>query len=494
MLLHFCLIKKGVVSGAVIFLREDMMLSDLQIEIAVASTILSAAVSAWFGEHLLESLGRKRTLVVASSIFAVGSLIMAASFGSYHNGYIMLVLGRIIVGAAIGFASEAGPLYISECAPPDMRGSLTTLFNVAVVGGQVFASILCGLLSSFPSSYNWRLMLAFGAVPALAQMIGFLTLPFSPAWLVLRGRADEAEQVLYQIRSLPVSDDLASKDHLDPVQEELNEIMRENEIAKQNQHVSLLNLWKTKPAIRRAMILGCTLWATSQLAGINTIMYYGASIVRKTGLEGGRSFDIWITVPLNTMQLLGIFVCYCMIDRAGRRHTLLLSMTMVWISLLCIGVGFTVDWGVVTILAMCCYLFGFGVGLSTMPYALNAEIYPTEYRGVCVAQSTAVFWFSNFVVSLTFLTLARTMGNGGVFFFYAVIVMVSEVYFYFTMPETNGKSLQEIQANFADQCLPASEEYPLSDGDDSPKKSSYGSNTAQKDMPSLESQEVREIV
>lgn len=445
--------KKGVVSGAIVFLRQDMELSNIQIEVAVASTILSAAVSAWFGEYLLDHKGRKQTLVYASIIFIAGSLLMACAFGP-DKGYGMLVVGRIIIGVAIGFASEAGPLYISECAPPNLRGSLTTLFNVAVVGGQVFASILCGMLSTLPVHYNWRLMLAFGCVPALAQMLGFMSLPLSPTWLVLQGRKEDAERVLYQIRN--------TNDHAvggDPIQHELHDIVEEHELAKQVEHVRLGDLWRNNLPIRRAMILGCGLWAISQLAGINTIMYYGASIVKKTGIgEGNLSFDIWITVPLNMMQLLGIFVCYYMIDRAGRRPTLLTSMTMVWISLLLIGIGFSLDAAKLTVMAMCMYLFSFGVGLSTMPYTVNAEIYPTEYRGLCVAQSTAVFWFSNFIVSLTFLTCARYMGNDGVFYFYTAIVIIGEIYFYYNMPETNGKSFHEVQQLFADgrtEVLPA---------------------------------------
>jgi MFS family permease len=117
------------------------------------------------------------------------------------------------------------------------------------------------------------------------------------------------------------------------------------------------------------------------------LQYYGASIVKKTGIaEGNRSFDIWITVPLFFMQLLGIFVCYAIIDRKGRRPTLFASMTSVWISLFLIGLGFAVDSPLLTVAAMWFYLFAFGVGLSTMPYTMNAEIYPAEYRGVCVAQ------------------------------------------------------------------------------------------------------------
>jgi SP family myo-inositol transporter-like MFS transporter 13 len=148
------------------------------------------------------------------------------------------------------------------------------------------------------------------------------------------------------------------------------------------------------------------------------------------------------------MQLVGICICYSIIDRLGRRPTLFLSMTMVCLSLLLIGVGFAADAPYLTVASMWFYLFAFGVGLSTMPYTMNSEIYPVEYRGICVSQATGVFWFSNFIVSITFLSLARALSNAGVFFLYFGIVVISEIWFYFLVPETKGLSLHEIQQLF----------------------------------------------
>lgn len=218
-------------------------------------------------------------------------------------------------------------------------------------------------------------------------------------------------------------------------------------------------------------------------------MYYGASIVRRAGLDGDRSFDIWITVPLYTMQLIGIFICYSIIDRWGRRPTLFFSMTFVFISLLIIGIGFAVDNGTLTVSGMMLYLLSVGTGLSTMPYTMNAEIFPTEYRGLCVAQSTAVFWGTNFIVSCTFLRMANAIGTSSVFFIYAGIVFFSEIYFYVTVPETSGLSLHEIQAIFEKDTTRA-ESMPLSgsDSDDSTKgietiTKSYGTQSIKDASP-----------
>jgi len=148
------------------------------------------------------------------------------------------------------------------------------------------------------------------------------------------------------------------------------------------------------------------------------------------------------------MQLFGIMFCYTIIDKKGRRPTLLTSTTLVGISLFTIGLGFAIDSGPLTVVAMCMYLFSFGMGLSTMPYTMNAEIYPVEYREQCVAQANFVFWMSNFLVSVTFLTFSSSLGNQGVFFLYTAIVILGGTYFFFRVPETSGLSLHEIQEHF----------------------------------------------
>ena len=429
----------GVVSGASIFIQSYMDITDLEVEIMVSITIIAAAFSALAGGPLMKKAGRKATLTIASLIFIAGSLIMAFAFGAM-NGYYMLVVGRLIVGIAIGLASEGGPVYIAEVAPPEKRGGLITMFNIAVVSGQVGASLICGGFSYLPHDVNWRVMLGFGCVPAIFQLFGFWLLPQSPQWLARVGRNDEAETVLKEIRNT------------DDVSEELGDILEEVELANEGSKANIVTLWLQYPGVRRAMIIGCLLWALSQLAGINTVMYYGATIVNMSGITSGfeesESFDIWITAPLSFMQLVGIIICMVVIDYLGRRKTVLFSIVFVFVFLVVIGTGFAKDIGTLTIVGLCGYLLSFGFGLSTMPYTINAEIYPIQYRSVCVAQATALFWFSNFLVSLTFLSLTNFIGTAGAFYLYAAIVAIGFFLVFFLLPETTGLSLEEIQNIF----------------------------------------------
>ena len=429
----------GVVSGASIFIQDHMDITDLEVEIMVSITILSAAFSALAGGPVMKKTGRKMVLTIASIIFILGSVLMGLSFGP-KNGYYVLVIGRFIVGIAIGLASEAGPVYIAEVAPPEKRGGLITLFNIAVVSGQVGASLVCGGFSYLPESINWRLMLAFGGVPAILQLVGFRMLPKSPQWLARVGKLDVAEEILKEIRST------------DDVNDELNDIIEEVECANMGAKENIFSLWLFHPPVRKAMIIGCLLWILSQLAGINTVMYYGAMIVNESGITAGleesESFDIWITAILSLMQLIGILVCVKAIDFLGRRKTVLFSIVFVFTFLLVIGTGFYKDWSIITVFGLCGYLLSFGFGLSTMPYTINAEIYPIQYRSVCVAQATALFWLSNFVVSLTFLTLSDVLGSAGTFYLYAAIVAVGFFFVFFLLPETSGLSLEQIQNIF----------------------------------------------
>jgi sugar porter (SP) family MFS transporter len=431
----------GVVSGAVIFVRSYMSLDDKQVELMVSITIIAAAASAAAGGPLMAKFGRKLTLIFASIIFIIGSLVMAFAYGPYE-GYWILVIGRTIVGVGIGFASEAGPIYIAEAAPPDQRGGLITLFNIAVVGGQVAASVVCGSLSYLEETISWRIMFGVGCLPALLQLLGFLFLPKSPQWLVMKDRTEEAEQVLQRIRMK------------DDIQQELKEIIDTADLAKAGEQVSLFQLWWNNAPVRRAMIIGCLLWVISQLAGINTIMYYGATIVQMSGITDNLemaqsdSFDIWLTVPLYSAQLFGILVCMVVIDCLGRRKTVLVSLAFVFIFLVMIGLGFSFDKGTVSVIGMAGYLFAFGFGLSTMPYTINAEIYPIQYRSKCVAQATCLFWISNFLVSVTFLTLTSVIGEAGTFYLYAGIVVVGSCLIWWLLPETSGVSLENMHTLF----------------------------------------------
>lgn len=433
----------GVVSGATVYIVRFMNLSHLEAEVMVSSTVAAAAVGAVAGGMAIDRYSRRKVLLFASVLFVLGALLMALAFGP-RRGFYMLVFGRIVVGLAVGAASEAGPVYIAEATPMAVRGAMITSFNVAVVAGQMIAGLVCGAFSYLGPSMNWRLMLGAGSLPAIVQFVGFLQMPSSPHWLVYKGKQDEALNVLQKVR--------------DPseVAQELESIKNCVRLAEEGSKVSLLQLWISNAPVRKAMALGCLLWFASQYAGINTIMYYGASILEMAGFgnmfvrddEGATHFNIWMTAPLALLQLVGVLLCFHVIDRCGRRNTLFISLSFVVLFLMVMAVSFMLDFPSVTAAGMGGYLLAFGFGLSTMPYAVNAEIYPIQYRSVCTAQANFVFWATNFAVSLTFLTLTDCITTAGSFLLYAGGTVVIGFVLWLFLPETSGKSLEEVQALF----------------------------------------------
>jgi len=276
----------GVISGAMAVILEDDkgLLSgledfeqDLWHQLIVSITIGAAAVFALISGVPSQMLGRKITILTASIVFAVGSVVMGVA-----NNKEMLLVGRLIVGAAIGMASSVVPVYISEAAPVHMRGSLTVSYNTLVVAGQFVATVVCGAFADVKD--GWRWMLGLAGVPAAIQFIGFIFMPESPRWLMSKGREEEAKQILKKIR--PEDYDINSE--ISDIKDAIN---KDSDIAGFCEVIK--RIIQHQPT-RRALIIGCSLQLFQQISGINTIMYYSATVVQMAGI-GSASSAIWIT-------------------------------------------------------------------------------------------------------------------------------------------------------------------------------------------------------
>eukprot|EP00092_Neocalanus_flemingeri_P039778 GFUD01043318.1.p1 GENE.GFUD01043318.1~~GFUD01043318.1.p1 ORF type:complete len:517 (+),score=77.81 GFUD01043318.1:119-1669(+) len=314
---------------AVILEEKDGILSDvagvdrdLWHQLIVAITIGGAAVFALLSGIPTEKLGRKITILSASAIFAAGSVVM----GLAGNKEILLV-GRLIVGAAIGIASTVVPVYISEAAPMHLRGTLTVSYNTLVVAGQFIATLVCGAFANVDQ--GWRWMLGLAGVPAVLQFVGFMFMPESPRWLLSKGKEDKARDVLKYIRPANYDVDGEIRD----IQEN---IKNDGDVGNFFQvGARVMNHQPT----RRALILGCSLMVFQQISGINTIMYYSATVVQMAGI-GSASSAIWITAIINGMYLLACLIGILSVERLGRKKLLLGSLAGVILSLLVIAVGF----------------------------------------------------------------------------------------------------------------------------------------------------------
>ncbi|ETW06855.1 hypothetical protein, variant [Aphanomyces invadans] len=292
----------GVISGALLYLQQEFQLTAFECELVVSATVFGAIAGAIAGSCANEVVGRRKVILLSAMLFAVGALCMG-----FARSVQELVVGRLLVGLGLGLSSMTVPLYIAEVSPPDMRGTLVSLNTLLVTGGQFFATVFAAILSSSP--WGWRYMLGLASLPAILQFLGFLFLPESPRWLVQHGQLAAATDALASIRG--------EKDFSD----------------------ELKSMEIESPPVRRAVVLGCVLQMLQQFCGINTVMYYGVTIIRMAGFTDNH-VAIWLGAVVALSNFLFTFVGIYLVDRMGRRILTLSSLVGVIVMLIVLGAGF----------------------------------------------------------------------------------------------------------------------------------------------------------
>ncbi|XP_071083310.1 proton myo-inositol cotransporter-like [Haliotis cracherodii] len=311
----------GIVSGSMLLINPYFSLTTVWTEAIVSATIAAAAFFSIVAGVSTDFLGRKKTIMLASFVFSIGAVVMGAARGKE-----VLLVGRIIVGMGIGFASMTVPVYVAEAAPPTIRGRLVTLNQLFITIGIVVSALVAGAFS-FLKPEGWRYMLGLAGVPGVIQFVGFFFLPESPRWLVDKGRIDEARKVLQKIRST------------DNVQMELQEIQDNIEMDRRNSPggSALGRIFKT-PHVRKALFIGGGLQLFQQLCGINTVIYYSGSIIKMAGFPS--KFAIWLVMVPNTVNFLATFIGIWLVEKLGRKILTVASFAAVVIALIVLAVGF----------------------------------------------------------------------------------------------------------------------------------------------------------
>lgn len=418
----------GVIAGALLFINPDFGLSSFQSGLVVGAVPLGAIAGAAVAGRLSDTRGRRDVILAAAIVFAVGAIASAAA-----PGVEVLVIARVVVGVAIGLASAVAPVYISEVAPPEVRGRLVTFFQLAVTIGIVVA-YLVGL--AFEPSEGWRWMLGLGAVPALVLGVGMLNMPQSPRWLVMVGEEYKARATLQKIR----------KDDPAAITAEILEI-QQSIVAEPGGWRDLFD-----PVVKAALVVGVGLAILQQVSGINTVIYYAPTIIEFTGVNGS-SASILAAVGVGIVNVGMTVVALRLLDRAGRRPLLLWGSGMMAVALSILAIVFAVGAGstagsLVAIGSLMLYVGAFAISLGPIFWLLNAEIYDLRIRSKAAAVGTMANWTFNFLVSLTFLLLIDSLGRSGAFFFYAAICVLTLGFCWKLVPETKGKHLEEIQEIF----------------------------------------------
>ena len=414
----------GIISGALMFIEQTYPMTTFMQELVVSSVVLGALIGAVSSGKLADHYGSRQMLIYMAVTFMLGTII--STLATNIN---TIIIGRFIIGVAIGITSYLSPLFISEMAPADQRGKLVLINGVMITGGETIAFLVDYAL--VPTA-SWRLMFATGFVPAAALLIGMLFLPPTPRWMVMKGQHQEAREILASMR------------HAAEAQDEYHEISNTARLHKSH--------WRElfSATLRPVLLIGLGLGILQQFVGINTVMYYGPAIFKSAGFTEA-STQILATFVMGLINTIMSIVAVLVVDKIGRRRLLSGGMTIAMFSLGLVGLSFHFSISpALTLTFMMLYIAGYSLSLGSLFWLIISEIYPLNIRGLAMSVVTAVQWAANFLVAVTFLSLLDSIGPATTFLIYSSMCLISIIFSYYLVPETRGISLEQIEINLRD--------------------------------------------
>lgn len=417
----------GVISGAILFIQKQYALSSIMEEVVVSSVLVGAIIGAIMGGALTDRYGRRKMIILAGIIFTISAIGTA-----FAPSVTWLITGRLISGIAIGIASFISPMYIGELVPAKVRGSLVAVNMLATTTGIVVAYLVD---YAYSGSEGWRYMFGLAAIPSIGLVIGMWLLPDSPRWLISKSKVKEAKLVLQRVRTEA------------DVTPEITDIQKSMELQGKGGFKGLL-----QPSLKMPLIVGLGLAIFQQITGINTVIYYSPTIFKFAGINRTG------TAILAGAGLAGLMWCFhvlaiFLLDRVGRRPLLLTGVAGQVIGLAILGAAFQFPQlasikSYIAIGGLAIYVACFAFGLGPIFWLLISEIYPLKVRGAAMSAVTVTNWAMNLIVAITFLSLVAFLGHAYTFWLYGVIAIGAWIFFYKFVPETKGKSLEQIEEHW----------------------------------------------
>ena len=434
-----------VISGTDLFYEAHFHLtSSLEVGWAKSSALLGCLIGALVSGALSDRFGRKRLLALSALLFAVSSVAtgLAGSFAVF-------ILWRIAGGAAIGLASNLSPMYIAEVAPAQNRGRLVSLNQLTIVIGILLAQFVnwrIGSLYPLPDQptpdqiaaswcgqTGWRWMFGVTALPSLLFLIGMFFVPESPRWLAKNGKLDQARGILAKI---------GGGDYANAALAEIKATL-----VNETRRVNFRELFE--PKVKRMLVLGIALAVLQQWCGINVIFYYAKDVFKDSGLKVA---DILISIVfIGSVNLLATLVALKTVDRWGRRPLMLFGYAGLTVLFVVMGLCFALNSHgihmlVIVLAAIACY----AMSLAPITWVLIAEIFPNRIRGAAMSIAVTALWIACFVLTETFPMLRANLGAAVTFWIYAGICAFGFVFFKLKLPETKGKTLEQIEKELVD--------------------------------------------
>ena len=427
----------AVISGVLPLMQEQFALTAAQEGWLVSSALVGCIVGVAASGTLSDRLGRKK-LLIAAALFFLLSALGSALLPSYSA----VIYARMLGGLGVGIASNIVPLYISEIAPARKRGRYVTYYQLAVTVGILVAYLSnfgllsfaeggsekgMGLISYLFSEEVWRGMFMVETLPALLFLVGLFFVPESPRWLIQKGRQAEGLNVL-----LTIYDEREAHSKAETISQHSSK--------GQGSYRDLL-----APEMRRPLLLGVLLPLFSQFCGINAIIYYGPTILNNAGISLNNSFQSQIIFGLANM--LFTFIAIWKVDQLGRRPLYLVGTAAAAISLILTGIFFFIPNipGILILITVSLFLASFAFSIGPLKFVVASEIFPTHIRGRALGISIMVMWIADALVGQLTAIMLREIGISYTFWFFAIFCVIAFITVYRLLPETKGKSLEEIE-------------------------------------------------
>jgi SP family arabinose:H+ symporter-like MFS transporter len=417
----------AVINGALIFLRQQLRLTEVETEMAASALLFGCIFGASAAGWLSDRFGRRRVLMISGLLFAVSAIGAALP-----KTLAEFAAARLAGGFAVGAASVLAPLYIAEVAPARNRGMLVALNQMTIVTG-ILLSYLVNWALSFNAQNGWRWMFASAAIPATVFFVALFFVPESPRWLVENDRSPEALHILTRVNGSATA------------QTELKQI--QEVVAEETG--SMLEL--LQPGLRRAFWIAVSLAVLQQITGINTVLFYGSIIFKEHVAHQSDTSAVFANVVVGAVNFLMTIVALGLIDKLGRRPLLMISAATMAGCQAALGIAFLLHPPpatlVLTIMLFC--VAAFAVGLGPGFWVLLSEIFPTRIRGRAMSIATICLWIACTVLTMTFLSLVKAVSATGAFLIYSSMCVLTFLIVWRFVPETKGRSLEEIERSWA---------------------------------------------
>lgn len=418
----------AVIAGAIGYLKAHFALDEVQEGWAVASVLVGCMIGAALAGPISDRLGRKRALLLAAVLYAVSAIASAVP-----REFWQLVAARLLGGLGVGMASLVSPLYIAEVAPAGIRGRLVSLNQIAIISGMLIVSIVNWWIASpVDSSWNvslgWRWMFGSETLPAVLFLVLLLPVPESPRWLAKQDRREEAQRLLVRLNG--------------PAQARRAMVEIQQALALESGALREL----LRPGLRAVVVIAVILAVLQQVTGINAVVYYAPKVFKTSGYEVTDARALLQTVALQAVNLLFTLVAVRLVDRAGRRPLLLITSAAMGISLFLLGAAFHLGLSPKWVFALTLvYIGSFAVAMGPVVWVVLAEIFPTRIRGRAMAVATVALWIADYAVVQMVPSMFAKLGKDVSFWAYGAMCAVAFVFVFRFIPETKGKTLEQIE-------------------------------------------------